>query len=81
MVVTISTAFMVPPKCQSYNSSYKLNILIGLIINMFIVKSKQISCSFAFSLFPTEGFMFRNPQETTRNRMANIAKWEMKLVH
>ena len=40
------TASMVPPKCQSYIILYRINILIGLLlINMFIVKSKQVSCS------------------------------------
>ena len=40
-----STAFSVPPKCQSYNILYRINILIGLtLINMFI-KTKQISYS------------------------------------
>ena len=43
-MVVKSTASTVLPKCQSYNS-FKLNILIGLLLNMFIVKSKQISCS------------------------------------
>ena len=41
-MVVKSTASTVPPKCQSYNILYRINILIGLIlINMFIVKSKQ----------------------------------------
>ena len=39
-MVVKSTASTVPPKCQSYNILYRINILIGLIlINMFIVKS------------------------------------------
>ena len=37
-------------KCQLYNS-VKLNILIGLLLNMFIVKSKQISCFFNSNSF------------------------------
>ena len=44
-MVVKSTAFSVPPKCKSYNISYRINILIGLtLINMFI-KTKQISYS------------------------------------
>ena len=43
LMVVKSTAFLVPPKCQSYNILYRINILIGLtLINMFI-KTKQIS--------------------------------------
>ena len=44
-MVVKSTAFSLPSKCQSYNTLYRINILIGLtLINMFI-KTKQISYS------------------------------------
>ena len=55
-MVVKSTAFSVPPKCQSYNILYRINILIGLtLINMFI-KTKQISYSSSlFKDFLLEG--------------------------
>ena len=45
LMVVKSTAFSVPPKRQSYNILYRINILIRLtLINMFL-KTKQISYS------------------------------------
>ena len=50
LMVVKCTAFSVPPKCQSYNILYRINILIGLtLINTFI-KTKQISYSLVILL-------------------------------
>ena len=92
LMVVKSTASTVPPKCQSYNILYRISILIGIIlINMFIVKSKQISCS---SLKYPSTFVCRNWTRTLiwnwfkirqnnglRNNSNFIRKQNTKLVN